>query len=571
VHRTEILAWLLALLAALALYLPGIDRPLRDAESKYAQVPAEMVESGDWLTPRLNHATYYVKPPLTYWPTAALYRVFGVSEAAARLTTVLWALLSAALAGLLARQLFGPRAGIAALILFLTTTEVYVYCLDAGPEFGLIAFAILAMLGFTRWRETRRLAPLCLFHLALGLGFLAKGLPGVLIPLTAAVLHLIVIREPRALVRLFHPAGLASFAAVALPWVAVMTAQHAEFFDAFVVNEHLHRFTGSMRSNDALFPTGLWLVLIAAEFFPWVFHLPGGGYELARMVRQRAVERDTALLLGIWAAVPLVLYATSRSKVDFYGLEIYPPLLIALSAPLGDLLGEARFASGRRWAWPWLGIGSAGGLALAALLVGWDSAVIRDLGIPSLPAAAVFLASAVVFGFAAGVLFRRNHPRAALACAVLVCAVLFQVARVSYVMGFEDSSLAFGQVYAPLAREGDVLVSDERAEFEHVAGLVFYTGRQVLILRDREDSIMHFIEPDRDALCIDEPALAELVRSGRRVFYVGEPEPSEARFAERGLAWQRIGSGGERSFYLFSQTPEAGSSDAGPGAETGSP
>lgn len=563
--RDEIQAWLLVLLAALALYLPGIDRPLRDAEAKYAQVPAEMVQSGDWLTPRLDGAVYYVKPPLAYWPTAALYAVFGVSEAAARLTTVLSALLSAALAGLLARRLFGARAGVAALLLFLTTTEVYVYCLDAGPEFGLVASAIAAMLGFVRWRETGRLAPLCGFHAALGLGFLVKGLAGILIPLAATTLLLVAVREPRALLRLFHPAGLACLAAVALPWTLVMAARHPEFFEAFVINEHFHRFAGSMRSNDALFPTGLWLVLVTAEFFPWVLHLPGAGLELARMVRFGAVARERALLLAIWAAVPLLLYASSRSKVDFYGLEIYPPLLVGLSAPLGDLLGEGRFASGRRWAWPWLGIGSVGGLSLVVLLVGWDSDALAALGIPSRPAAAVFLTAALVFGLAAGALFRRDRPRAALACAIVVCAVLFQVARVSHEKSFEGTALAFARLYEPLAREGDVLVSDERPEFEHVAALLFYTGRRALMLRDREGSIMHFIEPDRNALCIDEPELVALVRAGRRVYFVGAPEPSEARFAELGLPWQRLGAAGARGFYAL------GSASSGAGDRTDRP
>jgi 4-amino-4-deoxy-L-arabinose transferase-like glycosyltransferase len=285
----------------LAVYLPGLDRPLRDAEAKYAQVPREMLETGDWLTPRLDGARYYVKPPLGYWPTAALFAVVGPSEAAARLTNVASALVAALLIGLLARRLFGPTPGLLSGALFLLTTEVYVYCLDAGLEFWLIACQVLAFLFL--WRGS-----LFGFHAALGLGFLVKGLPGVVIPLAAAALA-----DPRRAMRLLHPSGLAGLALIVGPWLAWMTLQHPDFFDVFVVNEHLRRFAGRMISNDALFPTWLWLVLVTAEFFPWILHLPGAGRELARMVRANAVAREKAVFLGAWAAVPLVLYALSRS------------------------------------------------------------------------------------------------------------------------------------------------------------------------------------------------------------------------------------------------------------------
>lgn len=547
--------WLVIAIAAAAVYLPGIDHPLRDAEAKYAQIPYEMLQSGDWLSPRLNHADYYVKPPLTYWPTAALYAVFGVSEAAARLTNLLLAFLSAFLLGRLGRRLFDPQTGLLAAVAMLLTTEVFVYCLDAGLEFGLIAMVLLAFLCFWRWRASDRLVDLCLFHAALGLAFLAKGLPGWAIGLGSASLVL-AICDRRALPRLYHPAGLASFLAVAGPWVAVMTSRHPEFLQVFVVNEHVHRFIGAMRSNDSLFPTGLWLLLVTGEFFPWVLHLPGAGVQLARMVRAGAVDREKAIFLGVWAALPLALYTTSRSKVDFYGLEVYPPLLLAIAVTLMDLIRDGRFASRRAWAAPWWGAAAAAAVGLAVLVTNADADWVRDLGIPSIPVALMFLAAATLAGGAAALLFTRGRPALALLAVGSLCIVLFQVQRVTYRTGHDDASARFAaDLYGRYARDGDVLVSDERPEFEHVAGLVFYTGRQVLILRDREDSIMHFIEPDRDALCIDEAALRRLAAGGHRIFLLGDSDAIPPRLADLGLASTVLGSGGDRSLFMIGSAP----------------
>ena len=57
-------------------------------EGRYAEIPREMVATGDWITPRLDGLKYFEKPPLQYWATAAVYSVFGVSEWTRALWTV---------------------------------------------------------------------------------------------------------------------------------------------------------------------------------------------------------------------------------------------------------------------------------------------------------------------------------------------------------------------------------------------------------------------------------------------------------------------------------------------------
>ena len=78
------------LLLALVLSSPfwGLGHPLWETDdARYAEVPREMVELGDWLTPRLDYFEYVEKPPLIYWLPALSYKLFGVSEAAAACPT----------------------------------------------------------------------------------------------------------------------------------------------------------------------------------------------------------------------------------------------------------------------------------------------------------------------------------------------------------------------------------------------------------------------------------------------------------------------------------------------------
>ncbi|MEM9369429.1 MAG: glycosyltransferase, partial [Planctomycetota bacterium] len=73
--------------------LSNLGYPLIDPdETRYAEIPREMLVSGDWILPTLNFKTYYDKPPLLYWLVASSFSVFGVHEWSARLVPAFAAL-----------------------------------------------------------------------------------------------------------------------------------------------------------------------------------------------------------------------------------------------------------------------------------------------------------------------------------------------------------------------------------------------------------------------------------------------------------------------------------------------
>ena len=64
-------------------------------EGRYVGVALEMLRSGDFWVPRLDRLPFFHKPPLFYWIGAAAMRVFGISEWAGRLPSILGATLAA--------------------------------------------------------------------------------------------------------------------------------------------------------------------------------------------------------------------------------------------------------------------------------------------------------------------------------------------------------------------------------------------------------------------------------------------------------------------------------------------
>ncbi len=84
-------------------------------EPRYAWIARDMAETGDWVTPRLYGKPWFEKPPLFYWGAALCFKLFGVSEAAARLPSAISALLATLALAWLALRLYGaetkPPAG----------------------------------------------------------------------------------------------------------------------------------------------------------------------------------------------------------------------------------------------------------------------------------------------------------------------------------------------------------------------------------------------------------------------------------------------------------------------------
>src|SRR5437868_6256508 len=67
------------ILLCLSVYLPGILRipPVDRDESRFAQASRTMLESGDFIVPRIGNTPRLNKPPLIYWLQCASAALLG--------------------------------------------------------------------------------------------------------------------------------------------------------------------------------------------------------------------------------------------------------------------------------------------------------------------------------------------------------------------------------------------------------------------------------------------------------------------------------------------------------------
>ena len=367
--RGRSILFALALLVIALLWFFNMDFRLlvEPDEGRYAEIPREMIASGDWLAPHLNDTQYLEKPPLQYWATAALYRWLGVSPWVSRLYNSGLAFLMVLLVWQAGRRLYGDSAGrMAALILasgVLFYSIAHVNTLDVGLTFWMNA-AVLSLLA---WNGSDARRPwLWLAWALLGLAVLQKGLVGVVLPGFALGLYIVLQRDWSLSRRLQPLAGLAVVAAINLPWWWLMQRRNPGFVDWFFVHEHYERFTTTEHGRAQ--PWWYFSALLLVGLMPWLVPTARGviaGWRADAMPAQGEPPPSGGLartrLLIVWAAATFLFYAPSGSKLAPYILPMTPPLALLAGRYLGLAAGP-RAALGGSFL-----LASAMALALLAL------------------------------------------------------------------------------------------------------------------------------------------------------------------------------------------------------------
>jgi 4-amino-4-deoxy-L-arabinose transferase-like glycosyltransferase len=311
-------------------------------EPRYAWIARDMAETGDWVTPRLYGKPWFEKPPLFYWGAALSFKLFGVSEAAARLPSAISALLATLALAWLALRLYGAETARWLLLLLPTTVGMIGFSHAAStdmPFSGMLTIAMVCaavVLGLVRDENTPILPrtpwlALILFGFFLGLAVLAKG-PAAIILFGGAVFlwALFTKRWPDAF-RLFHPVALASFCLTALPWYILCARRNSDFFRIFIIEHNFKRYLTPEFQH--IQPLWYYAPILFLAVLPWsavfIWGAIAGGIQVAR---DKHLSVSVTFLL-CWAVFCILFFSISQSKLPGYILPAIPPL--------GLLMGRA--------------------------------------------------------------------------------------------------------------------------------------------------------------------------------------------------------------------------------------
>ncbi len=398
---------LLPLLFFTVAYILPLDARslLRPDETRYAEIPREMITSGHWVTPKLAGARYFEKPPLGYWLIAFSEQYFGESKFAVRLPSAVGTGATAVVLFLLSftalrksrrvpaaeklrsaerrrRKRAEPQpeqaegteseqpdatvsmltlsplvtASLAALI-YLSCCGVFAVGTTAVLD-GIFTFHVTAIFAsFYAASELRRGSPgewllLASAGLFCAAAFLTKGFLAVVLPIIVLVPWLLWQRRFADILRMSWLPLLVAFFVV-LPWVLQINWWEKDFWRFFIVNEHLRRFMG----GDAQHAEPFWFFFFKAPvlLFPWLMMVPAAvaGLLLRREDGGGDITSGEGRLLCFcffWAVLPFLFFSLSSGKLLTYILPCLPPVALLIAVGLGRLFalreGRGLFAMG---------------------------------------------------------------------------------------------------------------------------------------------------------------------------------------------------------------------------------
>lgn len=329
----------LVLLVLVVWFAALAARPLFNPdEGRYAEIPREMLASGDWLVPHLDGLDYLEKPPLQYWATAVSLALLGRTELAARLYTTLAGFATVLAVALLAARLWGLRAAWRAGAVLISMQLFLVLGQLLTLDMSLTLYMTVALVAFVLAQRapppaTRGL--MLIAWAAAALAVLTKGLEGIVIPAGALVLYSLLTRDAGPWRRLEPVLGPALFLAITVPWFWLVARRQPDFLEFFFVHEHFSRYLTPSANRAA--PWWFFGAVLVLGSLPWTL---AALRALVRGLWRGAPQPgfDAVRFLGIWVLFVAVFFSLSDSKLIPYLLPAFPPLALLIAAlPEGEL------------------------------------------------------------------------------------------------------------------------------------------------------------------------------------------------------------------------------------------
>lgn len=516
-----------------ALFLTGLgSAPLIDPdEGRYAEIPREMLERNDFVTPTLNYVKYFEKPPLLYWLNAGSIALLGKNEFAARLPSALAGLFSILLTYAAGRRFFNRKSAVAAAIILGTSAgflmQSRIVLTDVLLTFCLSA-ALFSFLLAAGKKERHKRVFFWLFFIFCGLAVLTKGLIGIVLPAGIIFWYLLLAGRWSLLKDIPWFSGLLLFLGVTAPWFVFVSRSNPEFLYFFFIHEHFQRYTSTIHHRSQ--PFWFFLPILLLTMFPWSFFLPAS---LKKAWQQRqSSTADASLFLLIWPIVIILFFSFSSSKLIPYILPTFPPLSLLIaqrftaykhSARPDSVMAQAVLASLlmlagaalallplMHWLPPFLHQSGQTGRELAALLSGPTPSITLHQTV--LPGVAMIVAGLLL---AWTVRMRSNTMLLALLCCLGILMELALPWGFTHYGAERLSSRTLARAALQHASPDTVFAQSGPHQ-----GMNFYTGKRLITVGDADELTFGSNQGNQQGWFLNQNQFFDLWRSAQHVMIV---------------------------------------------------
>jgi 4-amino-4-deoxy-L-arabinose transferase-like glycosyltransferase len=363
--------WRISVLTLIGLwaviYMAGLSRPalLDDADTVHAEAAKEMVQRHDWVTLYANGVRYLEKAPLMYWGVATSYTLFGVSEWSTRFPLMLGVLAMILSTYGLGRWALGSEGGFDSGLVLATALGPFLFTRFLIPDVAvglwltLTFWLFLVSLEQTKLGQPKPARWTCWGLAAVcALNVLTKGLIGLVFPIAAIGLYLLLTGNLRHLLKLRLVSSALVFFAVAAPWHILAALRNPPqgnvrgFLWFYFVNEHILRFLNRRvpRDYDTV-PLLLFWALLVLWLIPWTVFLPQSLQEVPRRWREfraQMTRRQRAYLMFFLWNLVIVGFFSLSTRQEYYTIPAIPGMALLVGGWLQKERASAADSRERR-------------------------------------------------------------------------------------------------------------------------------------------------------------------------------------------------------------------------------
>jgi 4-amino-4-deoxy-L-arabinose transferase-like glycosyltransferase len=313
----------------------------------------QMVEHDQLLFPVENGNVPMFKPPLFHWTAVAIDRVAGIRKVTAanlRLPSALYAIAGALLAMVFAYEVLGLDAAILAGLALAASYQYISQGRFGRVDMALCFFESLSLFAFLWWmprdpatagkaaRFEAKLPALYLMAAALGLGVLAKGPVGAIIPGVSIVVFMIVERRGRQLLAMLDPGAIILGAAIASSWyLACYFDGRFAFLNRQLDTENVGRFFGSLGAMAPWYylkpvllnSAPLSLLLPIAAIYALLSPVVTSGSSESSSHQEKG--RSAVRLFAIFYFATVIFFSIAAYKRRSYLLPVWPSSAVILA------------------------------------------------------------------------------------------------------------------------------------------------------------------------------------------------------------------------------------------------
>jgi 4-amino-4-deoxy-L-arabinose transferase-like glycosyltransferase len=339
-------------------------------EALYVEVARQMVLSNNWISPHWNDNYFYSYPAGGYWFLGLSFKLFGVTEWAARFPVALSAIAVVFLVFYTLRY-FGfiekkpdnnswqlwITAWIGGGMMALNPAWIAwgrVAVSDMLLSSAIALAMLLFFLGYAQPENPKIQKKIyILLPIITGIAVLVKGPIGFILPILGIGSFLLYVGKFWEIFWEINPIRtIILFLVVALPWYVAATIIDGEIFvNEFLAVSNFKRFTNVVFNHPG--PWYYYIIWGAILMLPWSVYFPLSIANLScwqwKKVKESPRNSQLGLFCFAWFITTFVFFSAAATKLQGYILPVTPAVVIIITLFWGDKFSQRQPQKENNW------------------------------------------------------------------------------------------------------------------------------------------------------------------------------------------------------------------------------